>query len=537
MARPRFSEMLLSRRRQLGLSISEAADVLRLKEEVLIAFEDGNFDVMPKSGYAQGMLASYARYLGLNPRQVTAQFSRDLEQWQAVNQNTVMGDPSATSVIAGRNTVRTRSSGQALNSSSQHHYQGSRGLLPTSGGYAGDVYDYSTTSDVRGRVSANTTRAAQAIQNRYTSQDFETTRGIGTQNAPADFRRRGSIAQDGSYVPASPQSSDQAPAAPRISARTSRGTKGSYSLGGQSFTQNERITTRTAPTQEYEDDLRLGGARPYEAASTQTGRRSSRNIARVSRPNTARTARTRTSVPQPRSKKPLHSGVLGVIEAFFMDSRRTLAFALVVAMLILTVVIITSVSSCVNKGAQTQNTVPVVPTTQTQQTQDSTNTQNSTSNSNEASSTTTTGDTARTTTSQNADTTTAQSNNAAQAQEPQPTVVEVSVAAGEVSWVEIINDAKSEVAEQITGPWSQSYTVTDTISISVNNIAAVTVTKNGETQKFETKTSGIGSITIKGTKVDPAATAATDATAAQSTNASAGTAGGTATTTTTSTTN
>ena len=58
MPRPRFSEMLVTRRRQLGLSISQASQVLRLKEQVLIAFEEGDFDHIPKSGYAQGMLSS-----------------------------------------------------------------------------------------------------------------------------------------------------------------------------------------------------------------------------------------------------------------------------------------------------------------------------------------------------------------------------------------------------------------------------------------------------------------------------------------------
>ena len=39
MPRPRFSEMLVERRRQLGLSITQASKILRLKEQALIAFE------------------------------------------------------------------------------------------------------------------------------------------------------------------------------------------------------------------------------------------------------------------------------------------------------------------------------------------------------------------------------------------------------------------------------------------------------------------------------------------------------------------
>ena len=54
-SRPRFSEMLLDRRRQLGLTVGQASQVLKLKEQVLIAFEEGDFDNIPQSGYAQGI--------------------------------------------------------------------------------------------------------------------------------------------------------------------------------------------------------------------------------------------------------------------------------------------------------------------------------------------------------------------------------------------------------------------------------------------------------------------------------------------------
>lgn len=121
MARPRFSEMLVDRRRRLGLSVVQAAEQLKLKEQVLIAFEDGDFGNMPKSGYAQGMLSSYARYLGLNPRVITQQFSSDLHAWERE---------------VGRSNRRDRGA-----AASPTGYQGSRGLLPTSGGYAGDLDD------------------------------------------------------------------------------------------------------------------------------------------------------------------------------------------------------------------------------------------------------------------------------------------------------------------------------------------------------------------------------------------------------------
>lgn len=68
MQRPQFAELLADRRRQLRLSVPQAARVLRMRESVLEAFEIGDFDHLPALGYAQGMVASYARYLGLDPR-------------------------------------------------------------------------------------------------------------------------------------------------------------------------------------------------------------------------------------------------------------------------------------------------------------------------------------------------------------------------------------------------------------------------------------------------------------------------------------
>ena len=82
MPRPRFSEVLVSRRHELGLSVSQASRTLKLREDVLIAFEEGDFERMPQSGYAQGMLSSYARYLGLNARELVDLFQEELYQHQ-----------------------------------------------------------------------------------------------------------------------------------------------------------------------------------------------------------------------------------------------------------------------------------------------------------------------------------------------------------------------------------------------------------------------------------------------------------------------
>lgn len=75
----------------------------------------------------------------------------------------------------------------------------------------------------------------------------------------------------------------------------------------------------------------------------------------------------------------------------------------------------------------------------------------------------------------------------------------MSLASGEASWVEVTVDGKSVVADNLTGAWSQTYTVTDSIAIQVSNVDAVTVTNNGKKVDFSSKTSGVGTLTIKGT--------------------------------------
>lgn len=65
-----FGDMLLSRRRQMGVSLQQVANAIKIRPQIIEFFETENFAAMPPRGYAQGMISSYARYLGLNPRQV-----------------------------------------------------------------------------------------------------------------------------------------------------------------------------------------------------------------------------------------------------------------------------------------------------------------------------------------------------------------------------------------------------------------------------------------------------------------------------------
>ena len=78
----RFSEMLLYRRRQLGMSVQQVANIIKIRPQIIEYFETGDFARMPPRGYAQGMVSSYARYLGLNPREVIDAYFDDLAEFE-----------------------------------------------------------------------------------------------------------------------------------------------------------------------------------------------------------------------------------------------------------------------------------------------------------------------------------------------------------------------------------------------------------------------------------------------------------------------
>ena len=82
----------------------------------------------------------------------------------------------------------------------------------------------------------------------------------------------------------------------------------------------------------------------------------------------------------------------------------------------------------------------------------------------------------------------------------------VSVADGESTWIEIMLDGKSVYADDAIGPFEQTFTVTDSIRITVTDPSKVTVTHNGEKVRWDTSTSGVARISITAPEPAPAAT-------------------------------
>ena len=537
MPRPRFSEMLLQRRRQLGLTCEQASRILKLREDVLVAFEEGNFESMPQSGYAQGMLSSYARYLGLNAREVVDLFQEELYEY-------VNGSGSHELRRRTRDTI----AGRGISGYDVVNEAGSRpkayveyhGLLPTAGGPAGDMGNFATVTPARPRQSvplAGLGPSAVAAYGRedhahqqprqqrpYNSgQAYESRQQRSTARRRASGQRRPQSDPAGRLLREGQQGvvdRDRDLVAPRGRAGQAR---------TQRLYQRDDVSTRSVRRGEYRDDLRYDGvASPYERASTISGRRSSRNIASVERPNVRRRQPSERSGAQGgRRRQPARrGGVAGFVDAFLSDRRRALLLLLLVLAAVLTLILVFSVKSCTGSAQSAQTGSKTVNVTTAQGSgQDSS--QGSGSGSDASSSASDSkqdqaaSDASGSGSTATGDAASGDEDQADAAATPEQTVVQVSLASGETSWVDVTVDGKSVVADNLTGAWSQTYTVTDSIAIQVSNVDAVTVTNNGKKVNFSSKTSGVGTLTIKGTPAPATDETGGDASAASSAGTSA----------------
>ena len=490
MPRPRFSEMLVERRRQLGLSITQASKILRLKEQALIAFEEGDFKNMPQSGYAQGMLSSYARYLGLNPREIVDLFQEESYEFENGTYSHELRrrtrDTQSGRGIAGYDVVNE--SGSRPKAYVQYH-----GLLPTSGGPAGDMGAFATTSGVRSRQTG-VPLGAQASEEDAGGYSYSR------------------YATGHAYNAGIEEASRQKTMASRTRGGVQRRRVGIAGVSMPAY--KDDVTRRTVAPSDYTDDLRYDNVTdPYERASTISGRRGSRNIAQVDRPNVRRRQPSGAAAQQRRA--PQRPGVMGALQNYFSDTGRTIATVFALVVVIITAVLLFSVRSCM-----TARTTPT--TTKT------VSVNNSTSDSSKNSTTTN----SNTDTSKKDSTDTSKSTTTTEPKKeetPKQTTVVVTVADGQTSWVEITVDGKSVEADAITGPWSQTYTVTDSMTVLAGTPGAVAVTVNGTAKPFDANASGIGTLTIQGTK--PADGTAANASGTQTNSTSTSTTGGTSGTT------
>lgn len=495
MQRAQFAQILADRRRQLRLSIPQAARVLRMRESVLEAFEMGDFDHLPALGYAQGMVASYARYLGLDPRRITELYEREHADYvtgvtgqkpsglaRLADEPSLDGPTSATGLARSTSTglAATRGSGSGYGSSSLH------GAAPAD--RAGSVQGAYNPRGSYGATYSSSSYGSSFSDRRYTTRNPNSTEERERRQQQAGRVRR-------SYDAYGDERRGERTGQPGRSQQRAR--------GGRGAAYGDDIQTRRIDSGQYQDDLRFGSdARPYRPSSTRAGRAGRSQTGAPQRPNVRRQSPDRNRDPRSRGRRPQppRKGIAGLIDRLNANPRSAIALMFGVVAIALVLIIVFSVRSCA--GSKADNSKVNVVTAVTSEA---------------ASTSATTTSAAEQQALSEAAAKKAASQAAAQAQE---TKVTVTVAEGSTTWVEITCDGEQMVAESITGAWSQEYTPKKSLEIRVGDPSVVTVEKNGERQTFSDKSAGTSSLTIEGTDPEAAAAASTTDSASDSSDGS-----------------
>ena len=459
----RFSDMLRDRRRNMGLSIQQVANTIKIRPQIIEYFETGDFDAMPPRGYAQGMISSYARFLGLNPRTVVGAYFDELTEYEHggdFGSGRLRGPVSDPNVQSDTSKGRFMLVDSRITPSPPPSRYGQR---PQQAGYVSE---------------SRSSHEPQSVSN-LRAPGYR-----GARRGPSG--PEGDRAQGGGAYPRGPRGArggmDSAPQRERGRSSAARGPRGAR-----------------------------GGGEPRRSPA-----RRGRDASAAARPGRSRGG----SRPSGSRRPSARSSVFGTLDPRFIMG----GVGLLVVLLVLVIMLVRGCASQPSgSSAQTGGS------SQDQSQQASSSDSSSSSSSDSSASDSSSGDSSATdgsATSSSSATDTSQADTATEAK------VKVSLAKGKTSWIEIRLDGGLVYADTPVGPWSKTYTVTQSIEISANNPGDVTVTRDGTKVRYGQRTSGVGRITItvgKQSGSESSADANASSNASNASNAGASSSTGTAT--------
>ena len=435
----RFGDMLVEQRRRLGLSIQQVANTIKIRPQIIEFFETGNFASMPPRGYAQGMISSYARFLGLNPREVVNAYFDDLMAYEhETSQRGGRFQEAAGYVNARSSTDKGRFLMVEGGRSSRY------GQRPPQAGYVTENGSGADIREQRDRFRNTLPPADSALPaSRGNVRNPRVGYGDGGYQSRSRYDR--TAGSDG-YRQNGP-------------GRTASGSRnGSYGYD-RSLSQHDNRGR-------VGDTRRAGSSRAY--GSRPNGRTTSGYRQGGGDPRIARNGRG-SRAPQP-------SGPMA-------DPRFMYAVFGVIAVLIILVIVLLF-RGCT--PAKQQETKPAV--TRAAVASGSTETSSKKSSKDDSS------DSDASDSSDSSDSSSEKSSS--KSKTSKVTKVKVKVAKGKTAWIEVKVDGKSVYGAQATGPFEQEYTPESSIEITTSKPSDVTVTKNGEKVRYDTKTSGVARVTI-----------------------------------------
>ena len=439
----RFGDMLLEQRRRMGLSIQQVANTIKIRPQIIEFFENGNFASMPPRGYAQGMISSYARFLGLNPREVVNAYFDDLMAYERETSQQGGRFQDAAGYVNSRSSV---DNGRFL------MVQGGRstryGQRPQQAGYVTETGSSEEIRSQRDRFRSTPAPEERALPAaRGVARDPRAGYGDGGYS-DRGYRGASSVRPRGCYA-----DPDTTQVTPRLRSQS------------QTFSQRS-----SAPR---------SGQRNYQGRGELAPRSGQRNMQRQGSYR-GRSDNNRGRMPQGAGRGGSNRGRGGgrAPQNNGLDPRIVYAGIGAVALLLI-VLIVVLLRGC---GSSAPESTPETPAaTKTTTKKSSKKTESVDEDTDESADESTETDTAKMT---------------AKKEENEVTKVKISVAKGKTAWIEVKVDGKSVYGAQATGPFEQEYTPESSIEITTSKPSDVTVTKNGEKVRYDTKTSGVARVTI-----------------------------------------
>lgn len=445
----RFGDMLLEQRRRMGLSIHQVANTIKIRPQIIEFFETGNFASMPPRGYAQGMISSYARFLGLNPREVVNAYFDDLMAYERETSQQGGRFQDAAGYVNSRSSV---DNGRFL------MVQGGRstryGQRPQQAGY---ITETGSGEEIRSQ------------RDRFRSTPMPEDRALPAARGVARDPRAGY--GDGGY-----------------SDRGYRGVSSGRPRGGYADADTTQVTPRlrsqSRPYSQRSSAPR-SGQRNYQGRGELAPRSGQRNMQRQGSYR-GRSDNNRGRMPQGTGRGGSNRGRGGgrAPQNNSLDPRIVYAGIGAVALLLI-VLIVVLLRGCGSSAPESTPETPVATKTTTKKS--SKKTESVDEDTDETTDESTDSDAAKMT---------------AKKEENEVTKVKISVAKGKTAWIEVKVDGKSVYGAQATGPFEQEYTPESSIEITTSKPSDVTVTKNGEKVRYDTKTSGVARVTITVPKKD-----------------------------------
>lgn len=439
----RFGDMLLEQRRRMGLSIQQVANTIKIRPQIIEFFETGNFASMPPRGYAQGMISSYARFLGLNPREVVNAYFDDLMAYERETSQQGGRFQDAAGYVNSRSSV---DNGRFL------MVQGGRstryGQRPQQAGY---ITETGSGEEIRSQ------------RDRFRSTPMPEDRALPAARGVARDPRAGY--GDGGY-----------------SDRGYRGVSSGRPRGGYADADTTQVTPRlrsqSRPYSQRSSAPR-SGQRNYQGRGELAPRSGQRNMQRQGSYR-GRSDNNRGRMLQGTGRGGSNRGRGGgrAPQNNSLDPRIVYAGIGAVALLLI-VLIVVLLRGCGSSAPESTPETPVATKTTTKKS--SKKTESVDEDTDETTDESTDSDAAKTT---------------AKKEENEVTKVKISVAKGKTAWIEVKVDGKSVYGAQATGPFEQEYTPESSIEITTSKPSDVTVTKNGEKVRYDTKTSGVARVTI-----------------------------------------